>query len=106
MRIKAADGSVLLEKILRPGETYVVPRTDSPPILRTGEAGAVYFAVNGQTYGPAGTRGQVLDQIALVPQALTDRFALADPAQDANATRAVAVAEAALGLQSAVASAE
>ncbi|WP_116130847.1 helix-turn-helix domain-containing protein [Tropicimonas sp. IMCC34043] len=96
VRIRAGNGTVLLEKILNPGDTWVVPQTETPPILRTGAAGAIYFAVNGQTYGPAGAHGAVVDKIALNPVALTEKFAMADPASGEDARKAVAVAEAML----------
>lgn len=96
VRVRAADGSVLFERTLEPGDTWVVPPTEAPPTLRTGAAGAVYFAVNGQTYGPAGPNGAVVDGIALNSGALQQDFALVDPAASEAAREAVAVAEAAL----------
>ena len=63
-------------------------------MLRAGESGAVYFAVNGVTYGPAGPNGSVTKNIALTPVALTERYVAADPAADADLARAVAVASA------------
>lgn len=94
VRVQAADGTVLLEKVLDAGEHYVVPATDEAPLLRAGESGAVYFAVNGVTYGPAGPNGSVTKNIALTPVALTERYVAADPAADADLARAVAVASA------------
>ena len=42
-------------------ERFELPQTEEPATLRAGNAGSLYFAVNGQTYGPAGqgraTRG-------------------------------------------------
>ncbi|SNS70488.1 helix-turn-helix domain-containing protein [Tropicimonas sediminicola] len=96
VRVRSGDGSILLEKILNPGDTYVVPQTEAAPTLRTGAAGAVYFAVNGQTYGPAGANGAVVDKIALSSAALTEKFALANTDTDADARKAVEVAQAAL----------
>jgi cytoskeletal protein RodZ len=96
VRVRAADGTVLLERILEPGDSWEVPATEEPPTLRTGAAGAVFFAVNGQTYGPAGPNGAVVDQIALTGDALSRDFALADPESSPDAREAVAVAEAAL----------
>jgi len=96
VRVRASDGSVLLERILEPGDSWVVPQAEEPATLRTGAAGAVYFAVGGQTYGPAGPNGAVVDQIALTGEALTQDFAQADPAASTDAREAVAVAEAAL----------
>jgi hypothetical protein len=47
VRVRAADGSILLEKTLQAGDTYVVPQMEEAPTLRAGAAGAVFFAVNG-----------------------------------------------------------
>ncbi|SFB81786.1 helix-turn-helix domain-containing protein [Tropicimonas isoalkanivorans] len=96
VRVRSGDGSILLEKILNPGDTYVVPQTEQPPTLRTGAAGAVYFAVNGETYGPAGPQGAVVDKIALNPAGLTETFAMADVNSDEDARKAVEVAQAAI----------
>lgn len=96
VRVRAGDGSILLEKILNPGDTFVVPQTDVAPTLRTGAAGALYFAVNGQTYGPAGGNGAVVDKIALSSIALTEKFALADASSGEDARKAVEVAQAML----------
>ena len=52
IRIKSADGTVIFEKILDAGEHYVLPKTEQAPVMRTGNAGSVYFAVNGTAYGP------------------------------------------------------
>lgn len=94
VRVQAADGTVIFEKILDAGERYAVPATDAVPMLRAGESGAVYFAVNGVTYGPAGPNGSVTKNIALTPEALIERYVAADPAADADLARAVAVASA------------
>ena len=95
VRVSAADGSVLLEKTLDAGERFVLPASEQPPLLRTGNSGAVYFAVNGQTYGPAAPGPQVVRNIELSPAALTDKFALADPAADPALATMFAVASAA-----------
>ncbi len=95
VRVKAADGTVLFEKILDAGERYVVPQMETPPLLRAGNSGSVYFAVNGQTYGPAAPGAQVVNNVDLSPAALTAAYALADPAQDPDLTRYASNAEAA-----------
>ena len=92
VRVSAADGSVLLEKTLDAGERFVLPASEQPPLLRTGNSGAVYFAVNGQTYGPAAPGPQVVRNIELSPDALTGKFALADPAADPALETVFAVA--------------
>ena len=53
VRVNAADGTVLLEKILDAGERYPVPALETAAVFRTGNSGSVYFVVNGKTYGPA-----------------------------------------------------
>jgi cytoskeletal protein RodZ len=90
VRVSAADGSVLFEKILDAGERYVVPQFEEPATLRTGNSGSVYFAVNGQTFGPAGPGANVVSDIALAPAALTERFVAADPQADADLAQFVA----------------
>lgn len=94
VRVQAADGTVIFEKVLDAGERYSVPVTDAAPLLRAGESGAVYFVVNGQTYGPAGPNGSVTKDITLTPVALIERYVAADPTADADLARAVAVASA------------
>ncbi|MCY1125521.1 DUF4115 domain-containing protein [Frigidibacter sp. RF13] len=94
VRVQAADGSILFEGTMDAGDRYAVPATDEPPLLRAGESGAIYFAVNGATYGPAGTAGQVTKNIALTPEALTERYLVADVAADGDLARAVAMASA------------
>src|SRR6056297_4297578 len=90
VRVRAADGSVIFEGIMNAGDTYDVPATEEPPTLRVGESGAVYFAVNGKHYGPAGPRGAVTADLALEAGALTGRYALADPGADDDLQRVVA----------------
>ncbi len=60
VRVRGADGTVIFEKILDAGEQFEVPMTEEPATLRAGNAGSLYFAVNGQTYGPAGSGPQVI----------------------------------------------
>ena len=95
VRVSAADGTVLLEKTLDAGERFALPKTEQPPVLRTGNSGAVYFAVNGQTYGPAAPGPQVVKNVELSPSALTAKYALADPTADPELASMVAVASAA-----------
>ena len=91
VRVRASDGSILFEKTLNPGDTYVVPQTEEPPILRTGAAGALYFAVNGETYGPAGGNGAVIDGVQLSSADLTGSFQVADLTADPDAGRAAVI---------------
>ncbi|MBN2630033.1 MAG: helix-turn-helix domain-containing protein [Rhodobacteraceae bacterium] len=87
VQVKTADGTVLFEKILDAGERWSVPMLEEPPLLRSGNSGSVYFAVNGQTYGPAAPGPQVVKNIALSPEAVTEKFAVADCTQDPDLSR-------------------
>lgn len=99
VRVQAADGTVIFEKILDAGERYALPKLEEPPVMRVGESGALYFAVNGQTYGPAGERGSVTKNLVLSPEALTAKYALADLESDADLAKyATAVADAGAAL--------
>ncbi len=94
VRVRAADGTVIFEKILDAGEEFEVPLTEVPATLRAGNAGSLYFAISGQTYGPAGNGPEVVKDIALAPAPLLERFQLADAETDADLARFIAVAEA------------
>lgn len=90
VRVRAADGSVLYEAVMNAGDTYDVPQGEEPATLRVGASGAVYFAVNGQTYGPAGPRGAVTSNVQLAAASLTERYQPADPASDGDLEKMVA----------------
>lgn len=93
VRVQSADGTVLFEKILDAGERYAVPQLEEPPVLRAGNSGSVYFAVNGKTYGPAAPGAAVVKNVALSAESLTQTFAAADIAGDADLARFVDVAQ-------------
>lgn len=94
VRVTSADGTVLLEKTLDAGERFTLPKLEQPPVLRAGNSGAVYFAVNGQTYGPAAPGAQVVKNVELSPATLSQQYALADLAKDADLANMVALAQA------------
>jgi hypothetical protein len=94
VRIKAADGSVLLEKVMDAGERFALPKLEEPPVMRIGESGAVYFAVNGVAHGPAGKRGEVVKNVILSPEALVQKFAVANASSDGDLAKMVTVADA------------
>lgn len=93
VRVTAPDGTVIFEKILDAGERYAIPASDTAPVLRVGESGALYFAVNGETYGPAGSDGTVTKNLVLTPDVLTATYAVADLTSDADLARFVDVAQ-------------
>ena len=94
VRVSAGDGTVLFEKILDAGERYVVPPLQQAAVLRSGNSGSVYFSVNGKTYGPAAPGAQVVKNVSLSAESLTQVYALADPTGDADLAQFVNVADA------------
>lgn len=94
VRVQTADGTVIFEKILDAGERYELPKTEEPPVLRAGNSGSLYFAVNGEAFGPAGQGTSVAKNVVLSANALREVYALADLSQDADLASIVAVAEA------------
>jgi cytoskeletal protein RodZ len=90
VRVSAADGTSVFEGILNAGDSYPIPMTQDPATLRVGESGAIYFAVNGQHFGPAGPRGQVTSKVALTADSLTQNYEVADLTADQDLARVVA----------------
>lgn len=90
VRVSGADGTVLFEKILDAGESYVVPATEDAPSLRAGNSGSVYFAVNGETYGPAAPGAQVVKNVTLAADSLKQGYTVADLTADQDLATAVA----------------
>lgn len=94
VRISAADGTVLFEKILDAGERYSVPPLQEAAQLRSGNSGSIYFVVNGQTFGPAAPGAQVVKGVSLASESLSAAYQLADLSGDADLAQYVAVADA------------
>lgn len=94
VRVTTSDGTVLLEKIMDAGERFTLPKLEEAPQLRTGNSGAVYFAINGRTYGPSAPGPQVVKNIELSPESLTGKYALADLNADPELAQMVAMAQA------------
>ncbi len=93
VRVRAADGTVIYEATMQAGDTFTVPQTENPATLRVGESGAVYFAVKGVHYGPAGARGQVTSNLALSVDNLTESYQVADLESDSALAEVVRVAQ-------------
>lgn len=89
VRVRAADGTVIFETIMEPGDTWDPPATEEPPTLRTGESGAIYFALNGEYYGPVGETGTITSNLSLDADALRQTYAIADLAADEALATAV-----------------
>ncbi|WP_300436901.1 helix-turn-helix domain-containing protein [uncultured Mameliella sp.] len=82
IEVRSETDGVLISRVLNAGETFAVPRDASSPRIRVGESGAVYFNVDGRTYGPAGQPGRVTGNVSLAGADVVDRFDLADSTKD------------------------
>jgi hypothetical protein len=90
VQVKSASGTVIFETTMRPGDEYVLPQTEVAPMLRAGMSGSVYFAVNGDLFGPAGKGATVAKNIELSVANLTSDYAPADFGADTELARMVA----------------
>ena len=64
--IRVRDGeAVIFEGILQPGDQYEVPGRARAPLLRTGNAGALFALLDGAPYGPIGSSSVVLRSASL-----------------------------------------
>lgn len=90
VRVRAADGSVIFEGILDAGDKFAMPATEEPATLRVGESGAIYFAVNGEHFGPAGRNGTVTSNLDLSPTNLLASYQPANLAADCGLVSVVA----------------
>ena len=89
VRVRSADGSVIFEGIMNAGDKFALPATEEPATLRVGESGAVYFAVNGEHFGPAGRNGTVTSNLALSAESLLASYQPADIAADQGLADAI-----------------
>ena len=89
VRVRAADGSTLFEGVMSPGQTYEMPVAEAPASVRTGNTGAVYFSVAGQTYGPVAPGVQVAT-VEVDAATVAADYAVADLGTDDDLARVVA----------------
>lgn len=82
LRVRAADGTVVFERILDAGERYTIPQTEEPPTLHSGNSNSVYFVINGQAYGPAAPEAQVVRNVSLDSADLRGSYQVADLNRD------------------------
>ncbi|MGR3320974.1 MAG: helix-turn-helix domain-containing protein [Pseudooceanicola sp.] len=92
VRVRAANGSIIFEKILDAGESYQLPQTEEAPVLRAGMSGSIYFRVNGELYGPAGDGTATIRNVALTVDDVRSNYAVADLTADPVAAKVVAEA--------------
>ncbi|MEP5731976.1 MAG: RodZ domain-containing protein [Sulfitobacter sp.] len=87
VRVRASDGTVIFEGVMDKGDTWDVPATEEPASLRTGESGALFFAMADGCYGPVGARGSITSNLPLDNQALAALYEPVDPTVDQSLSR-------------------
>jgi len=65
IRVRDGEAAVIFEGTLGAGDRFEVPERVKQPVLRTGNAGAVYLLVDGTPYGPIGLTGRVVGNLSL-----------------------------------------
>ena len=90
VEVTSPSGKTLLAKLMQSGDTYHVPQTDQPPVIFSGNASGVYFAVNGQTYGPYGAHGEFGRDLPLSAEAVTGKMQVADITDNSRLAKVVA----------------
>ena len=80
MQVREKQGSVLLNRVLRPGETWPVPADKASLLLTTGNAGGTELLVDGVLAPPIGNAGAVRRDLPLDADAIKDgKLASASP---------------------------
>ena len=72
VQVTSSTGSVILAKIMQPGEEFTLPQTEGAPTMRAGMSGSLYFSVNRELYGPAGSGVNVVKDVELSVARLDD----------------------------------
>lgn len=75
VRVSMADGTILFEKILDSGESFLLPKDANSTELRAGNSGAVYLTLDGKAYGPLSGDTSVVKNIALAPEKIIENYA-------------------------------
>ncbi|MEP1588572.1 MAG: RodZ domain-containing protein [Tateyamaria sp.] len=87
VRVRSADGTVIYEATMQAGDSWEAPLTEEAPTLRTGESGAIYFAMNDKFYGPVGANGTVTSNLPLEIAGLQETYLPVDVETDEGLTR-------------------
>lgn len=97
IRVRDGDRAVIFEGILNSGDKFEIPQRTAEPLLRAGNAGALYLVVDTAAYGPLGPSGHVIKSMSLRPDDIASVVPVADsvrlglPAGEAVVQRAEAV---------------
>jgi len=74
VQVTSSTGSVILAKIMQPGEEFTLPQTEGTPTMRAGMSGSLYFSVNRELYGPAGSGVNVVKDVELSVSSLSETY--------------------------------
>ncbi|MDQ7081124.1 MAG: helix-turn-helix domain-containing protein [Paracoccaceae bacterium] len=74
VRISRKDGTVLFERILDGGESFVLPEGVTDLRLRAGNSGNVYLTLDGRAYGPVGKGKSVAKNVVLSADVVASTF--------------------------------
>ncbi len=74
VRVSAADGSVLFEKVLAAGEEYTLPERAEVSSLRAGNAGYLYLMLDGQVFGPVNGTNGVAKNVSLAAADIAQNY--------------------------------
>lgn len=74
VRVKSVEGTVLFEKIMQAGEAYDVPQLETPPTLRAGMSGYLYFQVGNKAYGPLGEGTSAVKNVTMAIEVVESEF--------------------------------
>jgi len=78
VRVTSANRSIIFESFMKRGQIYEVPATEEPSVLRTGNAGGVYFLIDEQYYGPVGNDNEILSNFVLSTASIQQTMSVAD----------------------------
>jgi len=89
VRVKSTDGTVIFEATMQPGDSWETPLTEEPPVLRTGDSGAIYFVMGDKFFGPVGPSGSVTSNVPLSIAGLQESYPEVVTGQDRDLVRYV-----------------
>jgi len=75
VRVSAADGSILFEKVLAAGEEYTLPERAEVSSLRAGNAGYLFLMIDGQVFGPVNGTNGVAKNVSLAAADIAENYA-------------------------------
>ena len=75
VRVSAADGSIIFEKLLAAGEEYTLPERAEVSSLRAGNAGYLFLMVDGQVFGPVNGTNGVARDVSLAAADIVESYA-------------------------------